>query len=74
YSLSVIAVGVIIFYDRNDKEESPSAEVEKADVASQNTSRTSVLRDKTIWLIAFYVFFIYAVYCGLTFVIPFLKN
>lgn len=35
---------------------------------------TSVLRDKTIWLIAFNVFFVYAVYCGLTFFIPFLKN
>lgn len=35
---------------------------------------TSVLKDKTIWLIAFNVFFVYAVYCGLTFFIPFLKN
>ncbi|WP_142907962.1 MFS transporter, partial [Klebsiella pneumoniae] len=33
-----------------------------------------VLKDKTIWLIAFNVFFVYAVYCGLTFFIPFLKN
>lgn len=35
---------------------------------------TSVLKDKTIWLIAFNVFFVYAVYCGLTFFIPFLKT
>lgn len=35
---------------------------------------SSVLKDKTIWLIAFNVFFVYAVYCGLTFFIPFLKN
>ncbi len=48
--------------------------MKKEDGASQNTSMTSVLRDKTIWLIAFNVFFVYAVYCGLTFFIPFLKN
>ncbi len=61
YSLIVIAVG-IIFFVLNDKEEAPSVEVKKEDGASQNTSMTSVLRDKTIWLIAFNVFFVYAVY------------
>ena len=65
YSLIVIAVGIIIFFVLNDKEEAPSVEVKKEDGASQNTSMTSVLRDKTIWLIAFNVFFVYAVYCGL---------
>lgn len=70
----MIAVGIIIFFVLNDKEEAPSVEVKKEDGASQNTSMTSVLRDKTIWLIAFNVFFVYAVYCGLTFFIPFLKN
>ncbi|EFN9815292.1 MFS transporter [Escherichia coli] len=74
YSLIVIAVGIIIFFVLNDKEEAPSVEVKKEDGASQNTSMTSVLRDKTIWLIAFNVFFVYAVYCGLTFFIPFLKS
>lgn len=74
YSLIVIAVGIIIFFVLNDKEEAPSVEVKKEDGASQNTSMTSVLKDKTIWLIAFNVFFVYAVYCGLTFFIPFLKN
>ncbi len=70
----MIAVGIIIFFVLNDKEEAPSVEVKKEDGASQNTSMTSVLRDKTIWLIAFNVFFVYAVYCGLTFFIPFLKT
>ena len=74
YSLIVIAVGIIIFFVLNDKEEAPSVEVKKEDGASQHTSMTSVLKDKTIWLIAFNVFFVYAVYCGLTFFIPFLKN
>ncbi len=55
YSLIVIAVGIIIFFVLNDKEEAPSVEVKKEDGASQNTSMTSVLRDKTIWLIAFNV-------------------
>ncbi len=52
----MIAVGIIIFFVLNDKEEAPSVEVKKEDGASQNTSMTSVLRDKTIWLIAFNVF------------------
>ncbi|MCV4785582.1 MFS transporter, partial [Escherichia coli] len=55
-------------------EEAPSVEVNKEDGESKNTSMTSVLKVKTIWLIAFNVFFVYAVYCGLTFFIPFLKN
>ncbi|MGG8873355.1 MFS transporter, partial [Escherichia coli] len=63
YSLIVLAVGIIIFFVRNDKEEAPSVEVKKEDGASKNTIMTSVLKDKTIWLIAFNVFFVYAVYC-----------
>ncbi len=39
-------------------------QAKKEDGASQNTSMTSVLRDKTIWLIAFNVF-VYAVYLWL---------
>ncbi|STJ83455.1 major facilitator superfamily protein [Escherichia coli] len=46
YSLIVIAVGIIIFFVLNDKEEAPSVEVKKEDGASQHTSMTSVLKDK----------------------------
>lgn len=35
YSLIVIAVGIIIFFVLNDKEEAPSVEVKKEDEASQ---------------------------------------
>ena len=35
---------------------------------------SAVLKDGTVWLIALSIFFVYAVYCGLTFFIPFLSN
>lgn len=74
YSAIVIMVGIIIFFVLNDKEEIPAAKIHDAEDAPKNPSMSSVLKDKTIWLIAFNVFFVYAVYCGLTFFIPFLKN
>ena len=73
YALIVIVVGIMLFFMLKEKDEDA---LEKATVesATEKSSISSVLKDKTIWLIAFNVFFVYAVYCGLTFFIPFLKN
>lgn len=73
YSGIVITVGIIIFFvlKDSDGENTPS---EKSSESAKDSKMTSVLKDKTVWLIAFNVFFVYAVYCGLTFFIPFLKN
>ena len=73
YALIVIVVGIMLFFMLKEKDEDAP---EKATVesATEKSSISSVLKDKTIWLIAFNVFFVYAVYCGLTFFIPFLKN
>ena len=75
YSVIVISVGIIIFFVLNrDDDEVKTTAVDRPQEEKKNTSMSSVLKDKTIWLIAFNVFFVYAVYCGLTFFIPFLKN
>lgn len=75
YSVIVISVGIIIFFVLNrDDDEVKTTAVDRPQEEKKNTSMSSVLKDKTIWLIAVNVFFVYAVYCGLTFFIPFLKN
>ncbi|MEX9827253.1 MFS transporter [Raoultella planticola] len=75
YSVIVISVGIIIFFVLNrDDDEVKTTAVDRPLEEKKNTSMSSVLKDKTIWLIAVNVFFVYAVYCGLTFFIPFLKN
>lgn len=70
---TVIAVGIIIFFVLNDKEEAPSVEVKKEDGARKlvwprcwetKPSGLSLLTSSSV----------YAVYCGLTFFIPFLKK
>ncbi|ADO50609.1 MFS transporter [[Enterobacter] lignolyticus] len=74
YSAIVICVGIIIFFVMKETDAAEPVDVSEKRDAQSNTSMTSVLKDKTIWLIAFNVFFVYAVYCGLTFFIPFLNN
>ena len=73
YALIVIVVGIMLFFMLKEKDED-APEKTIAESATEKSSISSVLKDKTIWLIAFNVFFVYAVYCGLTFFIPFLKN
>ena len=73
YALIVIVVGIMLFFMLKEKDED-APEKATVDSATEKSSISSVLKDKTIWLIAFNVFFVYAVYCGLTFFIPFLKN
>ena len=73
YALIVIVVGIMLFFMLKEKDED-APEKATVDSATEKSSISSVLKDKTIWLIAFNVFFVYAVYCGLTFFIPFIKN
>lgn len=73
YALIVIVVGIMLFFMLKEKDED-APEKAITESATEKSSISSVLKDKTIWLIAFNVFFVYAVYCGLTFFIPFLKN
>ncbi|MCE0826979.1 MULTISPECIES: MFS transporter [Buttiauxella] len=74
YSAIAIVVGVVIMFVLK---ESPEEQVVKQECSGEKADKPgmgSVLKNKTVWLIAFSVFFVYAVYCGLTFFIPFLRN
>ncbi|MFV8847347.1 MFS transporter [Serratia fonticola] len=72
YSSIAILVGVILFFAMKGNAEEPVTKDEQD--KTEKTGFGSILKNKTVWLIAFSVFCVYAVYCGLTFFIPFLSN
>lgn len=75
YSITVIVVGIVSYFllehDKivvKDKSENASGNK----VAFQNMIKA--LKMPQIWLVAFTIFSVYSVYCGLTYFIPFLKD
>ncbi len=75
YSITVIVVGIVSYFllehDKivvKDKSENVSGNK----VAFQNMIKA--LKMPQIWLVAFTIFSVYSVYCGLTYFIPFLKD
>lgn len=72
YSSIAILVGVILFFAMKGGAEEQVAKNEQE--MTEKTGFGSILKNTTVWLIAFSVFCVYAVYCGLTFFIPFLSN
>ncbi|MCG6395475.1 MFS transporter, partial [Vibrio alginolyticus] len=75
YSGVAILVGGIIFLFLKDDKHAVTEQVnESGENKEKKPSVSAVLKDGTVWLIALSIFFVYAVYCGLTFFIPFLSN
>lgn len=74
YSFIAIVVGVVILFVLKESPEEQVAKKEKDIAKESRPGLGGVLKNKTVWLIAFSVFCVYAVYCGLTFFIPFLRN
>lgn len=75
YSITVIVVGIVSYFLLEHdqivvKEKDPNASNSK--VALQNMIKA--LKMPEIWLVAFTIFSVYSVYCGLTYFIPFLKD
>ena len=75
YSITVIVVGIVSYFllehDKiviKDKNENVSGNK----VAFENMVKA--LKMPEIWLVAFTIFSVYSVYCGLTYFIPFLKD
>ena len=60
YALIVIVVGIMLFFMLKEKDED-APEKATVDSATEKSSISSVLKDKTIWLIAFKVLFVYEV-------------
>lgn len=69
YSCTAIVIGILIFiFMGRTESDTPAQEKE------QRHSMSNVLKNKVVWLIAFNIFFVYSVYCGITFFIPFLRD
>lgn len=71
----VIAI-IAYFLLENDKKADLAHDREgaKAEKSKGNGLIMQALKNKNIWLVSFNVFFVYSVYCGLTYFIPFLKD
>lgn len=73
YAITVIVVGILAFFViEDDKEEKVSED--KKETKKEKVSPMVALKTKEIWLVAFTTFFVYAVFCGITYFIPFLEN
>lgn len=68
----VISIVAFFLLD-NDKKEEAAVKTEKSEKKNDGTILRA-LKNKNIWLVSFNVFFVYSVYCGLTYFIPFLSD
>lgn len=69
----VIAIVAFFLLD-NDKPVETAKAVSDGKPAKKDNTIKRVLKNKNIWLVSFNVFFVYSVYCGLTYFIPFLEE
>ncbi len=78
YSIVPGIIGIIMYF-LLDPDEAPAAASETAPSTANANKRAwegviRALKNKNIWLVSFNVFFVYSVYCGLTYFIPFLEE
>lgn len=76
YSIVPGIIGIIMYF-LLDPDDAP-AKTSSADKGSADKHTSSgvmqALKNKNIWLVSFNIFFVYSVYCGLTYFIPFLEE
>lgn len=78
YSIVPGVIGIIMYF-LLEPDEAPAA-VSKEETSSASANKRAwegvvrALKNKNIWLVSFNVFFVYSVYCGLTYFIPFLEE
>lgn len=78
YSIVPGVIGIIMYF-LLEPDEAPAASADTANKTSDANKRAwegvlRALKNKNIWLVSFNVFFVYSVYCGLTYFIPFLEE
>ncbi len=85
YSIVPGAIGIIMYF-LLEPDDAPQAENADQNTAASTAEKTDnankrawegvmrALKNKNIWLVSFNVFFVYSVYCGLTYFIPFLEE
>ena len=77
YSIVPGIIGIIMYF-LLEPDAKPVKAAETGDHVSANKQVwegvVRALKDKRIWLVSFNIFFVYSVYCGLTYFIPFLQE
>ena len=79
YSIVPGVIGIIMYFMLEPDDAPAPTPVQTQENASaakeKNTSGIMrTLKNKNIWLVSFNIFFVYSVYCGLTYFIPFLEE
>lgn len=75
YSITVIVIGIASFFVlEDDDKDSKSDDGSENKVKKSKVSPMVAIKTKEIWLAAFTTFFVYAVFCGITYFIPFLQD
>lgn len=77
YSAVPGVIGIILYFLLEPDEKAPQSSSSGEKVSANKQAWEGVLRalkNKNIWLVSFNVFFVYSVYCGLTYFIPFLEE
>lgn len=67
----VIAIIAFFLLEPDKKEDTSPTEVH---TEKKDNTILLALKNKNIWLVSFNIFFVYCVYCGLTYFIPFLND
>lgn len=70
----VIAILMFFLLDDDKKEAIAPEKTEVKQTGKSDGTILRALKNKNIWLVSFNVFFVYSVYCGLTYFIPFLSD
>lgn len=70
----VIAIIAFFLLEPDKAEDKVQASESAGQSGKKDNTIKRALKNKNIWLVSFNVFFVYSVYCGLTYFIPFLKE
>lgn len=77
YSIVPGVIGIVMYFLLEPDEAPAENTAEEKSVSANKRAWEGVMRalkNKNIWLVSFNVFFVYSVYCGLTYFIPFLEE
>lgn len=79
YSIVPGVIGIIMYFmlEPDDAPAPVPAQTQENASAAKEKNTSGIMRtlkNKNIWLVSFNIFFVYSVYCGLTYFIPFLEE
>lgn len=74
YSIVPGIIAIVAFFLLDNDQPVVIASDEKKETVKKESTIKRALKNKNIWLVSLNVFFVYSVYCGLTYFIPFLEE